>query len=379
MTVVGGSASDFGAPIKAEIEQWTDVARKANIKMEQDEVFSINHSHGRAKAAMQLGSCKIGFHVPVQTTSGPDMTAVATQALRRIGILETASPDEERLGYWHIFKQALRELGHVEGEDVAFEFHWAEGRPERAASAAASFVRANVDVMVTAGTPAAAAAIGATADIAIIMATGVGLGVQLADGAHKTPDNVTGISDLPAGVSARRIRLLREALDRGAPLAILADRTNPSSPLAVRETHEAARALGIEVRECWLEGFDQLNVVLLAMKNDGIGGFVIAPGAIFFAMRRELASLARELRLAAISVRREYAEAGCLMAYGAPLRENYRRAAIYVSRVLNGTKPADLPLDEPTEFEFIVNLATARALGLALPQSLLAEAEIIGL
>ena len=307
------------------------------------------------------------------------MTAVAPQALRRIGILEMASPDADRLGHWDIFKRALRELGHVEGQDIAFEFRWAEGRPERVASAAASLVRANVDVIVTAGTPAAAAAIRATADIAIIMATGVALGTQLTGGAHKTHDNVTGISDLPPGLSARRIQLLREALGRGAPLAILADRTNPSSPLAVRETHEAARALGNEVRDYCLEGPDQLNVSLLAMKNGGIGGFVIAPGAMFFAIRRELASLARELRLASMAVRREYAEAGCLMAYGAPLRENYRRAAIYVSRVLNGTKPADLAVDEPTEFEFIVNLTTAKAIGLAVPQSLLAAAEIIEL
>lgn len=305
------------------------------------------------------------------------MTAVAPQALRRIGILDMASPDEDRLRHWDIFKRVLRELGHVEGEDIAFEFRWAEGRPERVAGAAASLVRASVDVMVTAGTPAAAAAIRATADIPIIMATGVGLGTQLTGSAHKPPNNVTGISDLPPGVSARRIHLLREALGRAAPLAILADRTNPSSPLAVRQTHEEEQALGIEVRDYWLEGPNELNATLLAMKDDGIGGFVIAPGAMFFAIRRELALLACQLRLASMSVRREYAEAGCLLAFGSPLRENYRRAAIYVSRVLNGTKPADLPLDEPTEFEFIVNRATAKAIGLSVPQSLLAEAEII--
>jgi len=304
------------------------------------------------------------------------MTAVAPQALRRIGILDMASPDEDRLRLWNIFKRSLRELGHVEGEDIAFEFRWVEGRPEHAANAAASLVRANVHVMVTAGTPAAAAAIQATANIPIVMATGVGLGTQLTGSIHKAPNNVTGISDLPPGVSARRIHLLHEALG-AARLAILADRINPSSPLAVRQTHEVAQSLDIQVRDYWLEGPNELSATLLAMKNDRIGGFVIAPGAMFFAIRRELALLARELRLASMSVRREYAEAGCLLAFGSSLRENYQRAAIYVSRVLNGTKPADLPLDEPTEFEFIVNMATAKAIGLSMPQSLLAEAEII--
>jgi putative ABC transport system substrate-binding protein len=307
------------------------------------------------------------------------MKAIPPRALRRIGILEMASPDEDRLAHWDIFKRSLHELGHVEGEDIALEFHWADGLHERLASAAAALVRSKIDVLVTAGTPAATAAIRATADIPIIMATGVGLGTQLGDSAHQSNDNVTGISDLPPGVSARRIQLLREAVGRAVSLAILADRANPSSVLAVKETQDVARSLGIAVQDYWLEGPDRLNATLSAMKSDGIGGFVIAPGAMFFAKRRALAALAREHRLASMSVRREYAEAGCLMAYGASLRENYRRAAIYVSRVLNGTKPADLPVDQPTEFDFVVNLTTARAIGLALPRSLLAGAETIEL
>lgn len=289
-----------------------------------------------------------------------------------------ASPDEERLAQWDIFRDALRDLGHVEGSDVALEFRWAEGHADRAATAALELVRQNVDVLVTAGTPSAAAAIRATRDIPIVMATGVGVGTRLADDTDAASHNVTGISDLPPGVSARRIELLREALGRPVPLAMLADRANPSSVLAVRETQDVARALGIAVADYWLAGPDQLDVVLAAMKADGIGGFVVAPGAMFFARRRELAALARERALASLTVRREYAEAGCLMAYGASLRENYRRAAAIVSRVLGGTKPADLPLEQPTEFEFVINMATARALGLAMPPALTARAEVVG-
>jgi putative ABC transport system substrate-binding protein len=305
------------------------------------------------------------------------VNTIPPRALRRIGILEMASPDQDRLAHWDIFRRSLRELGHVEGEGVAFEFRWADGLQERLAGAAAALVASKIDVLVTAGTPAAAAAIQATADIPIIMATGVGLGTRLNDGAYKTHINVTGISDLPPGVSARRLELLREALDSSAPLAILADHANPSSKLAVNETQDAARSLGVSVQDYWLEGPAQLSAVLSQMKRDGIGGFVIAPGAMFFAKRAALAALSREHRLASMSVRREYAEAGCLMAYGASLRENYRRAAIYVSRVLNGMKPADLPIDQPTKFDFVVNLLTAKAIGLALPRSLLASAETL--
>lgn len=298
-------------------------------------------------------------------------------APRQIGILEMASPDKDRLALWEIFRLRLRELGYIDSENVAFQFRWAEGRQERLASAAAELVRLEVDVLVTTGTPAVAAASAATRTIPIVMATGVGLGTQLTAGAKGLNENVTGISDLPPGVSARRLQLLREVAKPSAPLAILADRANPSSPLAVRETKEVARSLGIEVADYWVSGADQFGDTLSAMHRDGIGGFVVAPGAMFFAQRRALAALSREHRLPSMSVRREYAEAGCLMAYGAPIRENYRQAAAYVSRVLNGAKPADLPVDEPEEFDFIVNLATAEAMGITIPNSLLAQAETI--
>jgi putative tryptophan/tyrosine transport system substrate-binding protein len=298
-------------------------------------------------------------------------------SLRRIGILEMASPDRDRMALWDIFKRRLQDMGHTENAEIAFDFRWADGRQERLASAAAELVRSKVDVLVTAGTPAAAAASQATIDIPIIMATGVGLGTQLTDGASKRNANVTGISDLPPGLSAQRLLRLRHAVPDANAFGILADRANPSSPLAVRGTQAAALGLAIAVTDYWVAGPEQIGEALAAMKKDGIGGFVVAPGAMFFAQRQTLAALAREHRLPTMSVRREYAEAGCLMAYGAPIRENYRQAAVYVSRILNGTKPMDLPLDQPTEFEFVVNQKTARAIGLTLPQSLLDGADAI--
>jgi putative ABC transport system substrate-binding protein len=296
---------------------------------------------------------------------------------QRVGILEMAAPDPQRLALWDLFRQRLHELGHVEGAGVNFEFRFAEGHTERLAAAAAELVGRKVDVLVTAGTPAAAAASRATPDIPIVMATGVGLGTQLTEGAERRNANVTGISDLPPGVSAKRLQLLREATPGAAPLAMLADRGNPSSPLALRETQAAAREAGVAFKDYWIDGAGQFGAALADMTADGIGGFVVAPGALFFAERKALAALAIEHRLPSITARREYAEAGCLMAYGAPIRDNYRQAAGYVSQILRGASPAALAVAQPATFDFAINLKTAQAIGLTLPPALLARASAI--
>ena len=296
--------------------------------------------------------------------------------MKRIGVLETAAADPDRLALWDIFERRLNELGYAKGTDIGLEFRWADGRTERLAAAAAELVGLKVDVVVTAGTPAAAAASRATSAVPIVMATGVGLGTQLTTGSQQRRSNITGISDLPPGVSEKRLRLLGEAVS-GSALAILADRGNPSSPLALRETQSAARSLGVSVKDYWIESADGFGAALATMRKDRIGGFIIAPGALFFAERKVLAALAIERRLAAITARRDYAEAGCLMAYGAPIRDNYRQAADYAAKILRGAKPAELAIGQPTEFDFVINLKTAQALGLALPQALLGRAETI--
>jgi putative ABC transport system substrate-binding protein len=297
--------------------------------------------------------------------------------VKRIGILETAAADPDRLALWDIFKRRLNELGHAEGVDISLEFRWANGRTERLSAAAGELVDLKADVLVTAGTPAAAAASRATSAIPIVMATGVGLGTdlgtQLTKGAGQCNANITGISDLPPGISEKRLQLLREAVSSNA-LAILVDRGNPSSPLALRETQTAARSLGVSVKDYWIETASDFAAALAAMRADGIAGLVVAPGALFFAERKALAALAIEHRLASITARREYAEAGCLLSYGAPIRDNYLQAAGYVSQILRGAKPGELAMAEPASFDFVVNLKSAAALGLALPQSLLAGA-----
>ncbi|MDB5650722.1 MAG: transporter substrate-binding protein [Hyphomicrobiales bacterium] len=295
--------------------------------------------------------------------------------MKLIGILEMAAPDGDRLAYWQVFVDALGACGLVKNRDYALCLCWANGSKDRLARAAQELIADSVDVIVTAGTPAAAAAMQATSDIPIVMATGVSLGTNLSNPDAPASCNATGISDLPRGISKLRLSLLREALVPDARLAFLADRANPSSPLAVQETLAAASELGIDVVIYWLEDWPQIASVLGAMRADGVGGFVVAPGAMFFARRHELASHALDHGLATVAVRREYAEAGCLMAYGAPLRENYSEAARLVSRILAGEKPSDIPITEPTTFELVMNLDSAQALRIDMPASLLARAE----
>lgn len=290
--------------------------------------------------------------------------------VRRVGILEMAGPDPLRVALWDVFRQRLRELGWSEGRNVNFEFRWADGHEERLAGAAAELARESIDVLVTTGTPGADAASRATSVLPIVMATGT---------APPSPRaNVAGVIDLPPGLSAKRLELLHQAVPGAAALAILLDRANSSSPRAISEAQAAARPLGISVKDHWVQGPDHFGDALAAMTKDKAGGFVIAPGAMFFARRKELAALALEHRLPSMSVRKEYAEAGGLMSYGAPIRDNYRRAAVYVDRILRGAKPEELPLDGPTEFELVVNLKVAEELNLPLPQSLLGGAETIG-
>ncbi|MBM3526918.1 MAG: hypothetical protein FJX62_02405 [Alphaproteobacteria bacterium] len=298
-------------------------------------------------------------------------------AQRRIGILDTAAPDPARLALWELFEQRLRELGHASA-GLRLEFRFAEGRKERLAPAAAELVALGAGALVTAGTPAADAAARTTRTIPIVMATGTALEADFAKSPDQRVDNLTGLTDLPPGLSEARLKLLMEALPQACAFSILADRGNPSSPPAVRETHEAGRRLGVATKDYWISGPGEFDSAFAAMRADGLSGFAVAPGAMFFAARTALAETALRHRLAAMTVRRDYCEAGALISYGAPIEDNYRRAAEYVDRILRGAKPSELELAPVSTFELFVNRATARALGLELPKELLARAHNAG-
>ena len=288
---------------------------------------------------------------------------------RRIGILEMATADPLRVSLWDVFKQRLRELGWAEGHDVSFDFRWADGHEDRLAAFAGELVRSHVDVLVTTGTPAADLASRTTSEVPIVMATGT---------APDTPRaNVAGVVDLPPGLSAERLELLHEAVPHAACLAVLLDHANSSSPRAMSESSDAARACGIALKDYWVKGPGQFGEVLAAMKSDSVDAVSIGPGAMFFARRAALAALTLEHGLPSITVRKEYAEAGSLMSYGSPIRDNYRRAAACVDKILRGEKPAGLPAEPPTEYELIVNRKAADALGIVVPASVLRRAVVI--
>lgn len=295
--------------------------------------------------------------------------------MRRIGILETSSADSGRLQLWELFRQRLRELGYVEGQDISFESRWAQGNASLLPELAGELVGLKLDAIVTAGTPAAFAARQATTTIPIVMATGVSVDTGLNENSPGSAGNVTGLSDLAPGLSARRLELLNQVVPGAARLAVLWDKTNQAGSLVVGEYQDAARALGLSLVVFGVRVPEDFDAALPAMTRDGAGGFIGVTSAMFFGERERLAALALQSRLPAMFVRKEYAEAGGLMAFGAPIRDNYRRAAGYVDKIFKGARPADLPVEQPTEFELVINMKTAQVLDLTIPPRVLRGAQ----
>jgi putative ABC transport system substrate-binding protein len=293
----------------------------------------------------------------------------------RIGYLETGTM---RPRAWEAFRERLRQLGYIEGQSIAFETRWAEGQTDRLPGLAAELVRLKVDVIVTAGSQAAQAAKNTTASIPIVMATGgdpVGLGLVAT--LARPGGNVTGLTTLSRELSGKRLEMLREALPRISRMGMLWHRTSRIDTLTRRETEEAAQKLRIPLAVHGVDGPEDFERALSAMVADRAGAVLVATSPMFFGHRRQLADLALKHRLPTMFAFREYAEAGGLMAYGPSYTELFERAAGYVHRILKGAKPADLPVEQPTKFDLILNRKTANALGLTIPPVVLARAEVI--
>jgi putative ABC transport system substrate-binding protein len=291
----------------------------------------------------------------------------------RIGYLETGLV---RSRQWEAFRERLRELGYVEGKTVAFETRWADGQIDRLPGLAAELVRLKVDVVVTAGSPAARAAKNTTTSIPIVMATGgdpVGLGLVAT--LARPGGNVTGLTTLSRELSGKRLEVFREALPRVARMGMLWHRTSSIDALLRRETEEAAQTLGIPLKAHGVDGPDDFDRAFRAIVADRAGGVLVATSSMFLGHRRQLADLALKHRLPTMFAFREYAEAGGLMAYGPNYTELFQRAAGYVDKILRGAKPADLPVEQPTKFELVINAKTTKALGLTIPPSVLLRAD----
>jgi len=294
--------------------------------------------------------------------------------LPTIGYLgaNTPSAESQRIA---AFVQRLRELGWIEGRTIAIEVRWAEGRNERFAEIAAEFVRLKVDVVVTAGTAAVVAAKQATSVIPIVFAVaGDPVGTGLVASLARPGGNVTGLSLQAADIAGKRLELLREVVPGLRRLAILANVGSPLAVLEIREVQATARTLGFEVATSEIRRADDIAPAFDALKGRGDALYVVADPLVT-TNRVRISTLALGARLPTIHGQRENVEVGGLMSYGANVPGLYRRAADYVDKILRGTKPADLPIEQPTKFDLVINLKTAKALGLTIPPSLLQRAD----
>jgi putative ABC transport system substrate-binding protein len=315
-----------------------------------------------------LGALLLALSFPVEAQQPPNVA--------RIGFLAAPS----RSGMSHLtepFLQGLREVGYVEGKNIAIEYRWADGKFERLPELAAELVRLKVDVIVAAVTQASLAAKAATATIPIVMVAVAnpvdsGLIASLA----RPGANLTGTSVMNDEVVGKQLELLKESLPKISHVAALWNPANPVfQKLQLQAVEATARALNVRLQKVEARDQEEIERAFKAIAKERTRALHVLPDPVFTAHRRMVADLALKLRLPAVSGTKEYAEAGLLMSYGPSFPESYRRAAIYVDKILKGAKPGDLPIERSTKFEFVINLGTAKQIGVTLPQSLLYRAD----
>jgi putative ABC transport system substrate-binding protein len=296
----------------------------------------------------------------------------------RIGYLSNtgAATDSSRA---ERIRLALRELGYIEGQNIAIEYRYSEGKRDRAPELAAELVRLKVDIIVVAGGETwIRAAKNATKTIPIVM---VGLGIDpvkagLVKSLARPGGNVTGLTALGRELGGKRLELFKEAVPKISRVAVLYDPGNPSNVLEVKEDLPiAARALKLTIQPWEIRDADGFDRVFAALNKQRPDGLVVTGGTVMRPNRKRIAGFALKSRLPSVSSSEEFVDAGGLMSYAADDADNYRRVAIYVDKILKGAKPADLPVEQPTKFEFIVNLKAAKQIGLTIPPNVLARAD----
>jgi putative tryptophan/tyrosine transport system substrate-binding protein len=275
-----------------------------------------------------------------------------------------------------VFTNTLRELGWVEGKNIVFELRYAEDRLDRLPELAAELVRLKVDVIVAAGTLAPLAAKQATTTIPIVMtAAGDPLGSGLVASLARPGGNVTGLSLMVPDIGGKRLEILRELLPSASRVAVLWNAANPYPGLVFKETERAAKTLDVQVQSIEVRGPDDFDSVFEAISRDRPDALITVEDPLTVDYRRRITRFVADFRLPAIHGVREFVQADGLISYGASLADLNRRAAGYVDKILRGANPGDLPVQQPTKFELLINLRTAKALGLAVPPSLLARAD----
>jgi putative ABC transport system substrate-binding protein len=304
--------------------------------------------------------------------------AVAAQPsahIPRIGLLGILSPaiGESKA---ESFRQGLRELGYIEGQNILLESRWAEGRPERLAELAADLVRLEVAVIVTESTQSALAAKQATDTIPLVMTTsGDPVAAGLVASLARPGGSVTGLTMFTPELSSKRLRLLKEAAPQTLLVAVLLNAANPGLAGPLEETKAAAHSLGLQLQAVEVRTPSDFAMAFEAMASTEPSALITLADGMLLDNRARIVAFAAKSRLPAIFPDRDFAEAGGLMTYGPNLAANFRRAATFVDKILKGAKPADLPVERPMTFELVINLKTAKALGLTIQPTLLFQAD----
>ena len=297
------------------------------------------------------------------------------RSVPRVGYLFSFTPAEGR-HLWEACRQGLRQLGYVEGQNIALESRWADGRHERLPELAADLVRLKVDVIVSSATPASRAAKAATSSIPIvIVAVGEPVKVGLIASLARPGGNVTGLSLLTTDLSGERLELLGQVVRTMSRVAILMNPDNPVTTVFLEETRIAAQKLGAQLQLLEARNPREIEQVLDAAAGERAAGLIVFDDPVLWSHRKQVVALAAKRRLPAMYGFREFVDEGGLMSYGPDRVDHYRRTAVYVDKILKGAKPGDLPVEQPTKFELVINLKTAKTLGLTIPPSLLLRAD----
>jgi putative ABC transport system substrate-binding protein len=288
-------------------------------------------------------------------------------------VLESISAAMNTANY-EALRQGLRELGYVEGQNIVIEYRSADGHVERFPSLAAELVRLNVDLILTRGTPAVLAAKNATATIPVVMAAN-GEPLRVVASLARPGGNVTGLSAFTTELEAKRVEMIREIVPAARRIAVLYNMANPVYLPRWKDIEKTAQSLGIEVQLLDVRKSENFESAFAAATRQRIDAILVSIDGLILANLKFVVELVAKYRLPSICASREFVDGGGLISYGVSYPDLYRRAANYVDKILKGTKPANLPVEQPTKFELVINLKTAKALGLDVPPSLLMRAD----
>jgi putative ABC transport system substrate-binding protein len=298
--------------------------------------------------------------------------AWAESDIPRLGILFMGGRDQPHL---EAFKQGLREHGYSEGKNIILEYRYAEGRYERLPELAQDLVREKVDVIVTTSSISAQAARKVTKAIPIVMTSGSPVERGLAESLAKPGGNVTGLSVLVSDLSGKRVEILKESIPKLVRVAALWSSRESESVIGYKETQDAAKAFSVQLHSTDVQKADDIESAFANMSKAHVDAILVVLNPMVTLHSKRIVELALKHRLAGMYPTRQFAEEGGLVAYGPVVGDLYRRAATYVDKILKGAKPADLPVEQPTKFELVINLKTAKQIGVVIPHSVLARAE----